>query len=194
MEPIAVDFPLRGEWIAPNTPGYIIPSHGTDLLAQTYAYDFLQINWRYPKRLWYFEKSYFSSLFIGVRLKECMCWSQSIYAPFSGEIVESIDGIKERDPVHFVREQYEAIKNLILFKKNKLSNLNILLGNHLILRGNQCFALFAHLRMNSINAKLGDKVNTEEKIAEVGHSGNSTTPHLHFQLMDLLFLLMVNSQ
>jgi hypothetical protein len=188
MEPIVVDLPLRGEWMAPNTPGHIIPSHGTDLLAQTYAYDFLQINWRYPKRMWYFEKPYFTVLLIGVRLNECMCWSQPVYAPFSGDIVESLDGIKERNPVHFVREQYEVLKNLILFKKNRISDLNMLLGNHIIIRGNHCFALFAHLRTNSINVKLGDTVKIGKKIAEVGHSGNSTAPHLHFQLMDNLSL------
>ena len=26
MEPVAVEFPLRGEWIAPNTPGHRVPS------------------------------------------------------------------------------------------------------------------------------------------------------------------------
>jgi hypothetical protein len=43
MEPIAVDFSLRGEWMATTTPGYKVPSHGTDLLAQTYAMDGLSI-------------------------------------------------------------------------------------------------------------------------------------------------------
>ena len=188
MEPIAVDFPLRGEWMAPTTPGYKVPSHGTDLLAQTYAYDFCQINWRYPKRMQCYRKSYISALLLGVRLKECLCWSQPVFAPFSGDIVESFNGIKERDPVHCIREQYEVFKNIILFKKNKISNLNILIGNHIVLRGIQCFALFAHLRTNSIKVKIGDKVKTGAKIAEVGHSGNSTMPHLHFQLMDGLSL------
>jgi hypothetical protein len=27
-DPIIVEFPLQGEWIAPNTPGKKIPSHG----------------------------------------------------------------------------------------------------------------------------------------------------------------------
>jgi hypothetical protein len=188
MDPIIVDFPLRGEWMAPNTPGHIIPSHGTDQLAQTYAYDFMQIDWRDPKKMCYFERSYISALLIGVRLKECMCWSQPVYAPFSGDIVESFNGIKERDPVHFVREQYEVLKNLMLFRKHRISNLNILLGNYIILRSSRCFALFAHLRINSINVKIGDKVKTGEKMAAVGHSGNSTAPHLHFQLMDDLSL------
>jgi hypothetical protein len=32
---VVVDFPLRGErWVAVNTPGDRIPSHGTDMLGQ----------------------------------------------------------------------------------------------------------------------------------------------------------------
>lgn len=31
-EPIIVEFPLRGEWLSPNTPGTKIPSHGTNQL------------------------------------------------------------------------------------------------------------------------------------------------------------------
>ena len=40
-----VEFPLRGEWMAPNTPGSRIPSHGTDQLGERYAFDFLQVDW-----------------------------------------------------------------------------------------------------------------------------------------------------
>ena len=44
-KPVIVEFPLRGEWMAPNTPGTKVPSHGTEQLAQKYAFDFLQIDW-----------------------------------------------------------------------------------------------------------------------------------------------------
>ena len=37
-----VDFPLRGEWIAPHTPGDKVPSHGTDILGQRFAFDFMK--------------------------------------------------------------------------------------------------------------------------------------------------------
>lgn len=44
-DPIIVGFPLRGEWLSPNTPGSKIPSHGTNQLGTRYAYDFIQVDW-----------------------------------------------------------------------------------------------------------------------------------------------------
>ena len=45
-KPIIIDFPLRGEWFSPNTPGTRIPSHGTNRFGTRYAYDFLQVDWK----------------------------------------------------------------------------------------------------------------------------------------------------
>lgn len=36
-KPIVVEFPLRGEWLSPNTPGAKIPSHGTNQAAVRYG-------------------------------------------------------------------------------------------------------------------------------------------------------------
>ena len=44
-EPIIMAFPLRGEWLAPQTPGTKIPSHGTNRLGTRYAFDFIQVDW-----------------------------------------------------------------------------------------------------------------------------------------------------
>lgn len=44
--PIIMGFPLRGEWLSPNTPGTKIPSHGTNQLGTRYAYDFIQVDWK----------------------------------------------------------------------------------------------------------------------------------------------------
>ena len=39
---VVVDFPLQGDWwVAVNSPADRIPSHGTDLLGQRYAFDAL---------------------------------------------------------------------------------------------------------------------------------------------------------
>ena len=36
-EAALVEFPLGGEWLAPNTPGSKIPSHGTNRFGARYA-------------------------------------------------------------------------------------------------------------------------------------------------------------
>lgn len=192
MEPIVIDFPLRGEWIAPNTPGFKVPSHGTDMLAQTYAYDLMQIDWRYPKSFRFFTKHYIPALLFGVRLKDCLGWQQPIYAPFDGDVIEAEDGVKERDPVHFFRDMAIVLKNGIFFKAKNNPDLKSVIGNYIILKGENCYAFFAHGHTGSIRVKVGDKVSTGQQLAEVGHSGNSTAPHLHFQLMDGPVLMEAN--
>ena len=37
--PILMQFPLKGEWYSPNTPGSKIPSHGTNRYGTRYAYE-----------------------------------------------------------------------------------------------------------------------------------------------------------
>lgn len=184
LEPIAVRFPLSGEWCAANTPGYRVPSHGTDYLGQTYAYDLLQIDWSKNKGYKFYEKPLIQALFMGVRLEEVFCWAQPIYSPFSGEVVEMRDGLHERNPVHFVRDLSVVIKHEFTFSAKNNGDLQSILGNYIILKGEEAFALIAHARCHSIRVSEGDTVREAQPLAEVGHSGNSMAPHLHFQLMD----------
>jgi hypothetical protein len=44
------------------------------------------------------------------------------------------------------------------------------------------FSLYAHLKPNSLKVKAGQKVEQGAVIGAVGSSGNSTEPHLHFQV------------
>jgi hypothetical protein len=74
IEPIAVKLPLSGEWCAVNTPGEKVPSHGTDWLGQTYAYDFFQIDWN-KKGYKFYKTPLLTSLIFGVELKDTYCWS-----------------------------------------------------------------------------------------------------------------------
>ena len=54
-------------------------------------------------------------------------------------------------------------------------------GNHVIIdHGNGFTTLYAHL--TSIFVKPGESVTRGEQIGTVGSTGNSTGPHLHFEI------------
>jgi len=46
-----------------------------------------------------------------------------------------------------------------------------------------CVAMLAHLRCGSLRIATGESVRCGQAIGEVGNSGNSVVPHLHFQVM-----------
>ena len=177
---VIVDFPLRGEgWVAVTTPGDRIPSHGTDMLGQRFAYDLLMVDAR--KGVHFHPASTWRGNLVGGRTRECYAWDAPIHAPFDGEVVRAVDGIAERGWIHPARELAFVLKNALTFTPEKLPQI---LGNHVILRTGDIYAGFAHLRPGSVAVKPGDVVGTGDVIGRVGHTGNSTAPHLHFQLMD----------
>lgn len=56
-------------------------------------------------------------------------------------------------------------------------------GNMVIIEhGNNVRTLYAHIRHGGIKVKAGDRVERGQKIAEVGSTGRSTGPHLHFEV------------
>lgn len=58
-------------------------------------------------------------------------------------------------------------------------------GNHVILDiGGGRYALFAHMKPGSVRVRTGERVKRGQLLGEVGTSGNSSEPHLHFHVMD----------
>lgn len=58
-------------------------------------------------------------------------------------------------------------------------------GNHVVvqIRPN-VWATYAHMQPGSLKVRVGDRVKTGRPIGKLGNTGNSTAPHLHFQLSD----------
>lgn len=66
-----------------------------------------------------------------------------------------------------------------------MSNMSAIAGNHVAIdHGNGEFSMYAHLKPGSLNVKVGDVVKAGQVIGKLGSSGNSTEPHLHFQVCD----------
>ena len=180
---ICIEFPLRGTWISPNTPGKKIPSHGIDKYGETYAYDFVGVdeNTRINK---FYKVSVLKYIISGVPLNKCYGWGSEIYAPFDGEIVKIEDGVIERNPV-ILKNDLKYMREITRRFVHGDAEYRELSGNYIILKySEKVFAMFAHIKINSILVKIGDKVKVGQLLGRVGHSGNSTAPHLHFQIMD----------
>ena len=59
-----------------------------------------------------------------------------------------------------------------------------LYGNYVVIKHNEgIYSLYGHLKKNSsITFKAGDKIKKGEQIGEIGTSGSSFFPHLHFEI------------
>jgi len=80
-----------------------------------------------------------------------------------------------------------VLKNAFL---GNIKNLHPILGNYIIMEcENGIYAFFAHLKKDSIIFSVDGNIKKGQILRQVGHSGNSTGAHLHFQLMDSSNLL-----
>jgi murein DD-endopeptidase len=99
-----------------------------------------------------------------------LCFGADVLAVADGVVVEVRDGIPENVP------NASPVVPITL---------DTVAGNHINLDlGGGVFAMYAHLQPGSLRVKLGEKVKRGQVLALLGNTGNSTEPHLHFQLMD----------
>jgi murein DD-endopeptidase MepM/ murein hydrolase activator NlpD len=123
-------------------------------------------------------------LVLGVRLQDCYGWGQPIFSASAGIVIRAEDGWAERNPVHPVRDLAILLKNARTFDVKRTADLRTLSGNYIIIETGDGYAVYAHAQTGSIKVSPGDKVAPGQPLANVGHSGNSTAPHLHFHLME----------
>ena len=159
--------PFRGaNWLAVNGPSNTshhrratIPLEGALHTSQRYAIDWVQVG---PDLKTYRgdpkdNRSY-------------LCYGTEVLAVADATVVEVKDGIVENVP-----NQPPAVP----------ITLETVAGNHIDLDlGGGVYAMYAHVQPGSLRVKVGDRVRRGQVIALLGNTGNSTEPHLHFQLMD----------
>jgi Peptidase family M23 len=180
-DPVVVAFPLRGQWLVERTPADRIPSHGTDLFGQRYAYDLVRTDHRAGFGL--HPAGTLRWVLLGGRTRDCYGWGQPVHAAVDGVVVQAVDGVAERQWLHVVREAWWAVRTTVAVARRGLDPAR-LAGNHVILAAAGVYVLYAHLAPGSVAVTGGEQVRAGQLLGAVGHSGNSTAPHLHFQLMD----------
>ncbi|HWJ41067.1 MAG TPA: M23 family metallopeptidase [Candidatus Limnocylindrales bacterium] len=167
-DPIVIHSPLRGKnWLAENGPSNtsphrraMLPVNGQPHIGQRYAIDWVQLGDD-------------GKTFTGDEHdnKSYHAWDQEIHAVADGKIVEVKDGIPENVP--------NSGKLAVQITNDTLP------GNHIIQQLNEDhYAAYAHLRPGTIKVKVGDTVHAGDVLGHLGNTGNSTEPHLHFQICD----------
>ncbi len=149
--------PFNNKWIAVNgcyTKEY---SHSWDIPTQRYAYDFVILDENGKSYNGEFNKcdSYY-------------CYDKDILAPADGVVVEVVNN---------------ASDSLIFPKSRFFSRARHIAGNYIVIQhADREYSTLAHLKKDSITVKVKDVVSRGQCIAKCGNTGNSTEPHLHFQL------------
>jgi hypothetical protein len=178
-----VGFPLRGEWSATTTPAHKVPSHGTNLFAQTYAYDFARLG----RSQYDFCRVPFGVYFVlGAPTRSSYSFGEPVYSVADGRVIAARDGIRDRRWLHPLPDLFiRKFRLLRRFRRGENVPVEELLGNFVIIQVSEgVFAAYAHLKGRSLRVGVGADVVEGQQIGEVGTTGNANGPHLHFQLMN----------
>lgn len=98
-------------------------------------------------------------------LKEFKAFGKEVIAPADGIVIQVIDGAIDVLPGE--RDRGIGVGNMVVL-------------NH----ANGEFSLLCHFKHNSIQVKVGDKVKQGDVIGLCGNTGNTSEPHIHFNLQD----------
>lgn len=177
--PVRLALPLTVPCQVQNSPADRVPSHGTHVMATTYAIDLVPVDvhgrrsnvrdWRTALATEPPER------FVG--------FGAAVLAPTGGTVVTAHDG----EPDHEARRSQLSLVPYALGQASRLrQGAAALAGNHVVIElpDGRAYAAIVHLRRGSLRVRPGDHVRVGEHLADCGNSGNSTDPHVHLQVMD----------
>ena len=170
LETETVDFPLRGEWKAIRSPGH-----------HQFAYDFAAVGEDHEQ---IFAKSMAALLLGTATVTDSYSWSEPIYAPISGRIIQAKDELPDRQDLNLLKDMARLFVTSIVPPDDTDERLRAFAGNYVIIGSGNVYTFMAHLQQDSIEVNAGEEVRRGEPIGLVGNSGSTLGPHLHFQMMD----------
>jgi murein DD-endopeptidase MepM/ murein hydrolase activator NlpD len=125
----------------------------------------------------------------GTRLSDYATFGQPVFAAADGVVVAARDD--RADNAAMLRqagESYEAYEQRLMQAQQEIiatDGFEGAAGNYvLIAHAGGEHTLYAHLRQGSVRVRVGERVRAGARIGAAGSSGNSTEPHLHFQVID----------
>ncbi|QJD87259.1 M23 family metallopeptidase [Cohnella herbarum] len=151
---LAYGVPFTGEWYVFWGGRDVLSNYHYEFEMQRYAYDIIQVK----------EGSSYKG--DASKNESYYAFGQPVLAPREGTIVRVVNDIKDNVPVGVMNEEAPA-------------------GNVVVIdHGNGEFSFLAHLQEGSAKVAVGDKVAKGDPVGLCGNSGNSSEPHLHYQVSD----------
>lgn len=136
------------------------PINGELSVPQRFAIDFYKLDEQH--RTWVGDPS---------KLESFLTYRVPILSAAAGTVVAALDGFANTT----------ALPN-----PPKPPPINETVGNHVIVKvAEGVYVLYAHMDPGSVAVRVGDQVTRGQQLGLIGSSGNSTTPHLHFQILTL---------
>ena len=124
----------------------------------------------------------------GGKLSDYFDYGKDVLAIADGVVVAARSDAPESDSnLQQPGESSDAYEQRTVAQQNELLMKGYLepIGNYVVIRHDgEEYSNYAHLRTGSVKVKKGDVVKQGQIIGQLGHSGNSTEPHLHFQIVD----------
>lgn len=166
-------FPLCGRWMIAAGPN--INAHHRWGAPQEFALDLAK-----------FGPDMRSHKGDGSRREMFYAYGAPVRAVADGTVVGAENGLPDQDLRHPDESEEEYQKRLTGLQEALIaSGFRAGIGNYVVVRhaGGE-YSLYAHLKADSLRVKDGDQLSQGSVIAALGHSGNSTEPHLHFSIQD----------
>lgn len=167
-------FPLRGRWLIAVGPD--LHSHHRWGAAQEFALDISR-----------FGADMRSHRGDGSRPEMYLSYGAPVLGVADGEVVAAVDEHPDADSLRRPGETDAEYEARAATQQDALlaGGFRQIVGNHVVIRhANGEYSLYAHLRAGSVRVSSGQHIVAGQVIGEVGHSGNSTEPHLHFSIQD----------
>jgi len=171
---------IIGLWFLPHTPAINVPERHSAKLClpfegqwfvfwggdtktlnqhhgvpnQNYAFDFLRVNHN--------GKTHKNE---GKKNEDYFAFGQKVLAPADGIVTDVIRGVRDNTPGSM--NPYSAMGNAVIVEHQEYE-----------------VSVIAHLKQNSIQVEVGDKVKRGQVLGLCGNSGNSSESHIHYHLQN----------
>ena len=146
-DPVDLASPVRGRWLALNSPATRVPSHRINAWSQTYAIDLVDDpadGTRHDLAWWPLAR----------RPEDYPAFGQPVHAAISGTVVRRHDAMRD----HWSRSSPIALAYFALESVRELLGPIGVLGNHVVIRDEDgVHVLVAHLRRRSVTVTPGDR-------------------------------------